>query len=61
MGTIAAAIDLLANLAQATSSISALVQKATAEGRTELTADEWKTITDTADTAHTHLEAVLNA
>lgn len=60
MGTVAAAVDLLVGLSQAALEISTLVQGAQAAGRTTLTAEEWKSITDAADAAHTKLEGVLN-
>ena len=60
MGTIAAAVDLLVGLSQAALQISSLVQGAQAAGRTTLTAEEWKTVTDAADAAHAKLESVLN-
>jgi hypothetical protein len=58
MGSLAEALVLLANvssgilvLAQNSQQISALIQKATAEGRTTFTPDEWKIITGGDDAA----------
>ena len=55
------AITLLLALIDRSSVISALITKVREEGRTTLTAAEWKTITDAADAARAKLVAAIAA
>ncbi len=60
MGTgIAIAVDLLTTLLQNASAISGLIQTATAEGRTTLTASEWAAIVGNDDSAEASLIAAI--
>lgn len=58
---VSAAIDLLLALLSQSTQISALIQKATAAGRTTLTADEWQTILDADTSARAALAASIAA
>lgn len=60
MPTVAAAVDLLVSLLQASQTVSELIQSANATGRTTLTTDEWAQLQGEASTAHAKLEALLN-
>lgn len=56
-----AAITVLLALLNNAGQISLLIQKAQGEGRTTLSAEEWKAITDSADGARASLVAAINA
>ena len=58
---VAEAITLLLALLERGAAISALIAKAQAEGRPNLTAEEWKTITDADDAARADLVAAIDA
>jgi hypothetical protein len=61
MGEIAitAAVDLLVAVLNNAASIGAIIQKAQTEGRANLTADEWATVTGGDDTAMAALAAEI--
>lgn len=52
-------VQLLLALAGQIGPISALITKMKAEGRTKLTADEWKVVDDLYDSAHADALAAL--
>lgn len=56
---VAAAVDLLVALLQNAQSISQLIQAAQAAGQTELTAEQWATITGNDDSAEAALAAAI--
>lgn len=58
---VAAAVDLLVALLQNAQSISQLIQAAQAAGQTELTAEQWATITGNDDSAEAALAAAIIA
>ena len=55
------AVTLLLALLDRAAAISALIAKAQAEGRPNLTPDEWKQITDSDDAARAELVAAIAA
>lgn len=61
VATIGAAVNLLASVAECAQVVSGLIQQASAEGRTTLTAEEWSAVTAAADKAHAGLTAALEA
>ena len=58
---VAEAVTLLLALLDRAAAISALIAKAQAEGRPNLTAEEWKQITDSDDAARAELVAAIAA
>ena len=58
---VAEAITLLLALLERGAAISALIAKAQAEGRPNLTAEEWKQIVDADDAARADLVAAIDA
>lgn len=62
MNTLDAAISLLLALVNNAAQISALIDKAKAEGRTELSTEEWAVVTAASDASQKRLEeAIANA
>ena len=59
--TIALAVDLLVALLDNASSIGQIIQTAQAEGRTDLTDDEWKLIVGGDDSAEAAVVAAIAA
>lgn len=59
--TIALAVDLLVALLDNASSIGQIIQTAQAEGRTDLTDDEWKLIVGGDDSAEAAVIAAIAA
>lgn len=53
------AISLVLALIDRSAQISALIQKAQAAGRTDLTTEEWKAIADADDQARSELDAAI--
>ena len=58
---VAEAVSLLLALLDRAAAISALIAKAQAEGRPNLTAEEWKQITNADDAARSELVAAIAA
>lgn len=58
---ISAAVDLLVALLQNAQQISELIQSAQAAGQTELTPDQWASITGNDDSAEAALTAAIAA
>jgi len=58
---VSAAIDLLVALLQNASQISQLIQTAQAAGQTDLTVEQWATITGADDSAMAALAAAIAA
>lgn len=56
---VADGIDLLVSAAQAVATIGPIIQKAQAEGRTTLTADEWAQIVGQEDSAEQALSRAI--
>ena len=62
MNTLDAAISLLLALVNNAAQISALIDKAKGEGRTELSTEEWAVVTAASDASQKRLEeAIANA
>ena len=60
--TVALAIELVIQLLNKSTDIATLISKAQAEGRTDLTIDEWTSIVSADDNARAKLvEAIANA
>ena len=59
--TVDAAISLLLALVNNAAQISALVGKAQAEGRTELTAEEWDDVLGRSDASQRRLQAAIDS
>jgi hypothetical protein len=61
MGTVADALNLLIAATTAASQLAPIIAKAQAEGRTDLTAEEWAVVTGNDDSAEAALSAAVKA
>ena len=59
--TVDAAISLLLALINNSAQISALIEKATSEGRKELSPEDWATVIALSDQSQARLEAAIQA
>lgn len=61
LATVADAIDLLVSATEAAARLAPIIQKAQAEGRTVLTAEEWAGINQASDAVDAAAQAALPA
>lgn len=59
--TVALALELVIQLLGKSAEISALINKVQADGRSELTLDEWSQVMNAYEDAHTKLEDAIAA